>query len=250
MKKKNTVLAVSDNITIDAFYNGRLKVLQTSQGYRFSLDAVLLADSARPKPGEVLMDMGTGCGIVPILLAFRYPQVRYVGIELQPQLAKIAHKNVAANHMNNSIKIIHQDIRTLKQEMVPTPVDWIVCNPPYRTAKSGRINPNSERALARHEIHLSLHELVQVCRRFLKTGGRFATIYPVERLVDLFTEMRTAGVEPKWMQNIHSRQGDEAKLALVQGMMRGRPGLKVASPLTVYEPDGSYTQVVQKMMMP
>jgi tRNA1Val (adenine37-N6)-methyltransferase len=243
-------LAASQNISADTFYNGRIKVFQTSRGYRFSLDAVLLAAIAHPKPGDILMDIGTGCGIVPILLAFRYPQVRYVGIEFQPKLAKIALKNVAANHMDNNINILNQDIRTLKHEMVPTPMDWIVSNPPYWTANSGRINPNSERALARHEIHLSLHELVQVCRRFLKTGGRFATIYPVERLVDLFTEMRMAGIEPKWMQNVHSRQGDEAKLALVQGVMRGRPGLKMASALTLYEPDGSYTQVVQKMIRP
>lgn len=241
-------LDLKDNITTDTFFNGRVKVHQTALGYRFSIDAVFLAALPRPRPGEVVMDIGTGCGIVPILLAFRNPGIKILGIELQDVLADIAVKNVAANHMQERITIINHDVRCLKNKMIEGPVDWIVSNPPYRPANSGRLNPNAERAYARHEIHLNLNELIQVSRRFLRTGGHFAVIYPCERLVDLFYEMRTAGIEPKRMQNIHSRKGDGAKLALVQGRMGGKAGLEVAPPLIVYGADGGYTNVVKQMM--
>jgi tRNA1Val (adenine37-N6)-methyltransferase len=239
-----------NRLTTDTFFNGRVKVFQSTHGYRFSIDAVLLAAMVYPKPGEVVMDMGTGCGVVPIVLAFRYPRVQFVGIELQDELAKIAMRNVAANGMQDQIEILNQDVRSLKNEIIGGPVDWIVTNPPYRRAHSGKINPDSERAVARHEIHLSLHELMEVCRRFLRTGGRFAIVYPAERLTDLFYEMRSAGIEPKWMQSVHSHQGDEAKLALVRGMMRGKPGLKVAPPLIIYASDGAYSKAVEEMMEP
>jgi len=196
------------------------------------------------------MDMGTGCGIVPILLAYRHPSVRFLGIELQETLALLAVQNVEANGMKDRIDIRNQDLRTLSPKEIIEPVDWIVCNPPYRPANSGRMNPNQERAVARHEIELRLNELVSACRRFLKTGGHFATIYPADRMVDLLAEMRSAGIEPKWMQGIHARQDEPAKLVLVKGAMRGRPGLKMAPPLVMYEPDGQYTSALERMMAP
>lgn len=239
-----------NDMTTDTFFNGKVVVCQTRQGYRFSIDAVLLAAAVHPKSGETVMDMGTGCGVVPIVLAYRNPQVHFVGIELQESLATLAVENVAANRMQDRIVILHQDLRTLNHESIQGPVDWIVSNPPYRSAHSGRINPNAERAVARHEIHLKMSELMLASRRLLKTGGRFAVIYPVERLVDLLVEMRSAGIEPKWMQHIQSRGDDMAKLVLVKGMMRGNPGLKVAPPLVIYEPDGRYSERVEMMMEP
>ncbi len=238
------------NTTTDTFFNGSVTVHQTRQGYRFSIDAVLLAAAVHPKPGDVVVDMGTGCGVVPVLLAFRYPQVRFIGIELQSSLARLAEQNVTANHMEDQIRILHQDMRRIHQDAVEGPVDWIVSNPPYRPANSGRMNPHAERAVARHEIHLRLDELMQVCRKVLKTGGRITVIYPAERLADLFREMRTAGIEPKWMQSVHSRRDDPAKLVLVEGKMRGKTGLKVFPPLIVYDADGRYTPAVTAMMAP
>ncbi len=237
-------------MTIDTFFNGKVEVCQTREGYRFSIDAVLLAAAVHPKPGEVVMDMGTGCGVVPILLAYRNPQVRFLGIELQETLAKLAARNVAANQMQDRVEIRHQDLRSLSPKEIEDPVDWIVSNPPYRPANSGRMNPNQERAVARHEIQLRLNELMSVCPRFLKTGGRFAIIYPADRMVDLLSEMRSVGIEPKWLQGVHSRQNEPAKLVLVKGMMRGRPGIKMAPPLVIYEQDDQYTSVVNEMMAP
>jgi tRNA1Val (adenine37-N6)-methyltransferase len=237
-------------MTTDTFFNGKVALCQSRKGYRFSIDAVLLAAVVHPKPGEIVLDMGTGCGVVPVILAFRNPAVRCIGIELQSSLARLAEKNVMANHMQDRIRILHQDIRALKQDAIEGPVDWIVSNPPYRPVDSGRMNPGAERAVARHEIHLCLKDLMQVCRGVLKTGGRFAVIYPVERLVDLLDEMRSAGIEPKWMQSVHSRKADAAKLVLVKGMMRGNPGLKLAPPLVIYDDHGRYSHAVEKMMAP
>lgn len=242
--------SAANNLTIDAFFNGNVQIYQPAKGYRFSIDAVLLAATPHPKPGDIIMDIGTGCGVIPILMAYKHPKIRAFGIEMQPDLAKIAEKNVGANQMQNRITIINQDIRLLKSKMTHGPVDWVVSNPPYRPANSGRVNPHPERASARHEINLNLKELMQTTKRFLRTGGRFVIVYPSERLVDLFYEMRLAGIEPKWIQNVHSRMDESAKLVLVQGMMRGNPGLKILAPLVIYGVDGNYTDVVKEMMGP
>lgn len=243
-------MALEDHTTTDTFFNGRVAIHQSTGGYRFSLDAVLLAALPRPKPGDRVMDIGTGCGILPILLAFRNPNIQILGIELQGTLAKLAEKNVLANQMQDRVTVFNHDVRHLQSEMIGGTVDWIISNPPYRPAQSGRINPNAERATARHEIHLKLRDLIHNAQKFLRTGGQFAVIYPSERMVDLFCEMRKAGIEPKWIQNIHSRRADEAKLMLVQGRMRGNPGLKVAQPLIIYDADGNYSKAVEQMMAP
>ena len=236
--------------TSDTFFNGRVQVAQPDKGYRYSIDAVILASLPSPKPGESLLDLGTGCGIIPLILAFRHPGIRITGVEVQPELARLAELNASSNGMQDRIRILHLDMRRLSAEMLNGPVDWIITNPPYRQAASGRINPDSQRALARHEINLNLRQLIKCTKRLLRTGGRFATIYPGERTVDLLSEMRTAGLEPKSLRCVHSQTRDTAKLVLVQGVMGGRPGLKIESPLVIYGSDGQYSDAVQAMMTP
>jgi tRNA1Val (adenine37-N6)-methyltransferase len=238
------------DVTHDTFLNGQLRIAQPESGYRYSIDAVLLAALPRLKPGQSLIDLGTGCGIIPLILAFRNRTVRITGVEVQSELARLAAMNVANNGLQDRVRIIHEDLRRLSPAMVSGPVDWIVSNPPYRRAISGRVNPDSQRALARHEIKVNLRQLIGAVRRLLKTGGRFAIIYPSERTVDLLCEMRLAGLEPKWLQCVHSQADGDAKLVLVQAVMGGKPGLKIESPLVVYGTDGCYSAAVQDMMVP
>jgi tRNA1Val (adenine37-N6)-methyltransferase len=238
------------HITFDTFFNGRLRVAQPSRGYRYSLDAILLAALPCPKPGQSLLDLGSGCGIIPLILAFRNAQVSITGVEVQPELAQLAEMNVLNNGLQDRIRIIHEDLRRLSLEMVNGPVDWIVSNPPYRRAASGRVNPDSQRALARHEINVNLEQLIHTAKGLLRTGGRFAAIYPSERAVELLSRMRSAGLEPKWLQSVHSQFGEPAKLVLVKAILGGKSGLRIESPLVIYGSDGEYSSAVQAMMNP
>lgn len=239
-----------DVYTSDTLFDGRLKLRQRQQGYRFSIDAVLLAHYARPRSGETVLDMGTGCGVVPLILAYRYADIRIYGMEIQPELYRLAVENVRENRLDHRITIFRHDLRKPAPETLPCPFDRIVCNPPYRKARSGKVNPEQERALARHEIAATIADVLQAVRRTLKIGGRFITIYPAERAVDLLYTMRHAGVEPKAMRPVHSRAESEAKLILVEGIYGGRSGVRVGAPLVIYHADGNYTPEVAAMFAP
>jgi tRNA1Val (adenine37-N6)-methyltransferase len=234
--------------TTDTFFGGSLTVTQPRDGYRFSIDAVILAATLHLKTGQKIVDLGTGCGIIPLILAHRNSQVKIFGIEMQEALVDFARINVDQNRMADRIDILQADIRKLKTEMIEGSADLVVSNPPYRCAGSGRINPNCQRAIARHEIHLNLSQLLKTVRSILRTGGRFVTIYPADRIVDLFCKMHAMGLEPKQMRAIHSRRAQGAKLILAQGVMRGNPGLTIDPPLIIYQSDGNYTQEMQTMI--
>ena len=233
--------------TTDTFFGGRVSVRQSRQGYRFSVDAVLLARLAAVRPGDRIVDLGTGCGIVPLLLAHQYPDIHVYGVELQQELATVAGDNASANHMQDRITILQGDMKALTTQSVDGPVDLVISNPPYRKSGSGRINPDSQRALARHEIHVTLEDVVAAARRLLRTAGRFAVVYPSERLTDILTRMRIAGIEPKRLCMIHSGRQTSAKRMVIEGVKGGRPGMKIAPPLIIYREDGTYTPAVEKM---
>ena len=235
------------DLTTDAFFNGRITIKQSRSGYRFSIDAVLLAAHVKLGPTDTVVDLGTGCGIISIVLAFQNPTVTVCGIEIQKTLADIAALNVKENCLAHRVHVICGDMKTLGPEILPDPADMVVSNPPYRVARSGRINPNRQRAKARHEITVTLSEVVQAAQQMLRTAGKFAMIYPADRITDVLNHMRSNALEPKFLRTIHSRMNTEAKLILVEGVKGGRPGLKIAPPLTIYGEDGSYTQEVQEM---
>jgi len=236
--------------TTDTFFNGKIQVMQSRAGYRFSIDAVLLAFQADPRPGDKVVDLGTGCGIIPLIMAVRAPDIRIWAVEVQPELADLAEANVNQNRLQDRIEVMQMDMRRLKPEMTDGPADLIVCNPPYRRPGSGRINPAEQRALARHEIKVTLNDILETTRRMLRTAGRFATIYAAERTTDILFRMRSERIEPKFIRMIHSSQQADAKLVLIEGVKDGRTGLRVAPPLIIYDNNGNYTQEVKPMFEP
>jgi tRNA1Val (adenine37-N6)-methyltransferase len=237
-------------LTSDTFFNGRIRIKQNRAGYRFSIDAVLIAGKTTPNPGDTVLDLGTGCGIIPLILAYRHPKIKIYGIEVQKQLADLATINVEENRLKDRITIHCMDMKKLKHDTTSGPVDMVVSNPPYRKAESGRINPDQQRAVARHEIKATLSDVVETARRMLRTAGRFVTVYPAERMADILIQMRSSGLEPKSLCTIHSDKHSDAKLIIVEGKKGGRPGLKIGSPLIIYRKDGSYTDEVQEMFKP
>jgi tRNA1Val (adenine37-N6)-methyltransferase len=238
------------SVTPDTFFNGRIRVDQDRHGYRFSIDAVLLASFCRLQSCRTIVDLGTGCGIIALILGYRYPDARIKAVEIQPALAEFAKVNACQNAMGDRITVLQTDMRTLTARMVSGPVDAVVSNPPYRRGESGRINPDEQRALARHEIAVTLPEIVQTACRVLKTGGRFLTVYPAERLGELFSRMGAERIEPKRVQAVHSDRSKAAKLVLVEGIKGARPGVAIAAPLFLYAADGAYTEEIQKMFLP
>ena len=241
-----------DDYTEDTFFNGRVTVKQPRAGYRYSIDAVILAGHVRPRPEDRIVDLGTGCGIIPLILGFRYPGITLSGVEIQAELADFARANVAANHLEQRVDILPVDMRTLKSSTFPAPVDVVVSNPPFYRMSSGRINPESQRAIARHELKVTLEDVLKAAERVLRTAGKFVCIYGSDRLVDLFAGMRTCHIEPKFMRLIHSKVGTDAdaRLALVEGVKRGKSGLIAGPPLFIYREDGEYTDEIQRLFAP
>lgn len=238
------------SLTTDSFFNGCIQVKQNRSGYRFSIDAVLLAWHADPSPNDTILDLGTGCGIIPMILAYRHPEVKIYGIEVQTELADIANLNITENGMEDQITILQKDMKTMKHADTSGPVDLAVSNPPFRKSQSGRINPNEQRAIARHEIKTTLFDVVDTARRMLKTSGKFVMIYPAERLTDILSQMRASGIEPKSIRTVYSGQNTTAKMIIVEGKKGGRSGLKIDSPLYIYRENGSYSDEVEKIFKP
>jgi tRNA1Val (adenine37-N6)-methyltransferase len=222
-----------------------LTLHQPKNGYRFSIDAVLLTAHAKPRVGELVVDIGTGCGVVALLMARQCSSLQVLGVELQPELADLARRNAAENHLEARVQIIQGDINNLKATDLPRPADLIVTNPPYYRLASGRLNPDDQKAVARHELRLNLEQLLCAAKRLLRTGGRLVCIYTSERLTDLLLGLRRAGIEPKTLRMVHGTAGEEAKLCIVEAVQRGRPGMKVATPLVIYGADGHYTEEVR-----
>ena len=234
--------------TTDSLFCGRLKIIQKKKGYRFSVDAAILAQYIRLRAADIAVDLGTGCGIIPLILSLKTSPAHIFGIEIQKDLAELASRNVRLNHLESMITIVHGDMKDFKSYLTPGTVDVVFSNPPYRKVLSGRINPEAERAVARHEIKACLLDIVTVAESLLKPSGRFVVIYPAERTVDLVLHMRTSRLEPKRLRFIHPKQCSGAILVVAEGTKHGNPGLSVEPPLVIYKPEGGYTDEAKKMI--
>lgn len=224
--------------TLDSLSIGNLQILQAENGYRYSLDPVVLARFIKLGHARRVVDLGTGCGILPLLLAKLGDAEELVGVEVQHDLADRAKRNVVFNGLQSRIRILHEDVRAIRNVFPAGCADLVVSNPPYRRPDSGRIAPNDERAMARHELSGGLTDFIAAASWLLKNGGLFAVIYLAERLPELMSAMMMAGLEPKRLRMVHPCQGQSAKMVLLEGRKGGRPGLQVEAPLYVYADSG------------
>lgn len=209
-------------------------------GYRYSLDPFLLVDFAAADKGRRWVDLGTGAGVMPVLLAAEERLRRIVGIEVQATLAHKAQRLVTEAGATQQVEILHGDLRDCRSRLPAASCDVVLANPPYRRSGSGRLAPDGERAAARHELHGGLADFVEAARYLLKPGGRCFLVYLPERLAELLTLLTAARLEPKRLRLVHGRADTAASMLLVEARRNGRPGLLVERPLLVYDgPDYS-----------
>ena len=231
----------SGSETVDEIIGGRLRIIQKKHGYRFSIDALLLAGFVKLREDDDLIDLGTGSGIVAMILARRYRCGRILGIDIQEELVAMAERSVALNGLEDRVEIRRGDIRRPESLCAPISFTVAVFNPPYRRFRSGRINPDSEKAVARHEIEGTVRDFLAAAGYVLREGGRAYAIYPAARMVEMISQMRACRIEPKRMQMVHSRPGGGGAFILVEGVRGGREELAVESPLYIYGETGGYS---------
>ncbi len=234
--------------TLEQLNIGQLQFIQPQQGYRFSVDAVLLADFLSAKPDERLIDLGSGTGIIPLLSAVLTPAREIIALELQDRLAELAKRNIAINSLDHRIRIIQGDLRQVSQVFRAGEFDVLCSNPPYRKAGTGRRNPGEEQAIARHEILCSLDDVLTACKYLIKPGGKVFLIYLPERLSELLAGLSQYRLEPKRMRCVHSSKNTTASLVLVEAQRDANSGLIVLPPLFLYSQKNMYSSEAKRIL--
>ena len=205
-----------------------VRIIQPKKGHRFTTDSILLARLSTPKKHAKVLELGTGCGIVSIILARRIPSLRITAVEIQEEMARVAERNVKLNDMEHSITVLNMDIKELYKVLPSAHFDYIVTNPPYRKPASGRTSPDRTRSVSNHELSVTINDIMKVSQHLLKVRGRISLIYIADRLADLFSAMRSCRIEPKQMQCILSNKEGVSRFVLVEGVREGKPGLNLS----------------------
>ena len=239
------------SLTDDTLFDGLLICRQYKDGYRFSIDAVLAAHFCRPGSRDRVLDIGCGCGVISLILAYRHLDISITGIEIQSELVQLSRDNILKNDMQERVTIIDGDFCEIGEMVEAESFDLVVSNPPYRQQGGGRINPDDQRARARHEIDATISDLVRALAFGVKNRGKVVIVYPATRLVPLIVELRQNSLEPKRIQLIYSHpdQGD-ASLILIEAIKNGGEEVQLMPPFYIYaEKNGSYSESMQKLYL-
>lgn len=224
------------------------EIIQNPKKFCFGIDAVLLSSFAKVKAGEHVLDLGTGTGIIPILLEAKTSGEHFTGLEIQPESAQMAKRSIAYNHLQNKIDIVEGDIKEAAKIFEPAFFDVITTNPPYMIGDHGLKNPEDAKRIARHEVLCTLDDILRESARMLHPGkGRFYMVHRPFRLTEIMMKMSSYGIEPKRMRLVHPYIDKEPNMVLIEGFRGGKPRITVEPPLIVYEKDGTYTAEVLEM---
>jgi len=239
-----------EKFTAETLFNGELRLFQPERGYRYTIDPLLLCNQVQPPPNSRILDIGCGCGIIPLILGFSYPDTAITGIEIQTQLAELSQKNSVENQMEDRIHIINKNILDISPLDTDGQFDLIVSNPPYKKAKTGRLNPNHQKAVARHEIELTISTLYSKAAQLLKPMGRITLIFPADRLFDLYTAMASTPIRPEWIRFIHVSSKKNAMRAILSAVKNSKSSCRVLPPFYLHTRRGNITKEHQAIINP
>lgn len=240
-------IQLKDGERLDELDRNGYRIIQDPKRFCFGMDAVLLAGFAKVKPGEKVLDLGTGTGILPILLEARTKGVSFTGLEIQPESADMAARSVRLNHLENKVHIVNGDIREADRLFGAGSYHVVTSNPPYMTDLHGIKNPNEAKAIARHEILCTLEDVVSQAAKLLAPCGRFYLVHRPFRLAEILTCLCSHGLEPKRMRLVHSYENREPNMVLIEALKGGRSGMTVEKPLVIFEKPGVYRSEIREV---
>lgn len=240
-------IQLKDGERLDELDRNGYRIIQDPKRFCFGMDAVLLAGFAKVKLGEKVLDLGTGTGILPILLEARTKGASFTGLEIQPESADMAARSVRLNHLENKVHIVNGDIREADRLFGAGSYHVVTSNPPYMTDLHGIKNPNEAKAIARHEILCTLEDVVSQAAKLLAPCGRFYLVHRPFRLAEILTCLCSHGLEPKRMRLVHSYEDREPNMVLIEALKGGRSGMTVEKPLIIFEKPGVYRSEIREV---
>lgn len=238
---------LKDGERLDDLNRNGYHIIQDKSRFCFGMDAVLLSGFAQVKRGETVLDLGTGTGIIPILLAAKTQGAHFTGLEIQPDSADMAARSVAYNHLEDKIGIVTGDIKDASQLFGASSFDVVTTNPPYMIGQHGLQNPDAAKAIARHEVLCTLEDVVRESAKVLRPGGRFFMVHRPFRLSEIFGCMTQYGIEPKRMRLVYPFVDKEPNMVLIEGMRGAKKRMTVEKPLIVYKEQGKYTDEIYEI---
>ncbi len=238
---------LKEDETLDDLQLNNLHLIQKKERFRFGVDAVLLSDFAKVKTKDKVIDLCTGTGIIPILMAGKTNAYNITGVEIQSEMVEMANRTKQINKLEDRVDFIKADLTNTDLMKKLEKADVVTVNPPYKLANSGIVNPEDKVAIARHEICCTLEDVIIACRILLKDNKRMYMVHRPERLADIFVLMRKHRIEPKRVRMIHPNINKAPNIVLVEGQRDGGKFLKWEKPLYVYNVDGSYSDEINKI---
>ncbi len=238
---------MNENLFVSDFPKKNLSVVQDKNAFCFGLDAVLLSDFAVAKNKSAVFDLGTGNGIIPLLMARKYPDAHFTALEIQKCAFDLASENVNRNNLSEKIDVINCDIKSVRSIFPPECANVVTSNPPYAKVNANRKNPLESKNIARHEVLCNLDDVVSAASYLLKSLGSFFMIHRPDRLAEIFSAFEKYKLEPKKLQLIFPFIDSAPTMVLIEGRKNANPELKVLPPLIVYKSKGEYTETVKNI---
>ena len=238
-------IKIDENERIDDLEYKGLKIVQNTTGFCFGIDSVLISDFAKNiKKGANVIDLGTGTGIISVLLCAKTELNKIIGVEVQEEVYNLAQKNISINNLQDRFEVINENIVNLKKIYNPCTFDAIVTNPPYKKDNTGIKNIDNKKLISRHEITARLEDFIEISKYLLKDKGSIYMVHRPERLVDILFLMRKNNLEPKKLRFVYSNVNKEPKLVLIEAVKNAKPFLRIEKNLYVYNEDGKYTDEI------